>query len=186
MFHYVYKTIDEDGFYYIGRHSTENLNDNYFGSGKWLKSKQKSKLKTVILQFCNSIDDLVKTEEMCIKEVFDDKYCMNLTTICKGHYKGIRQKPLTSEQRKDRSEQIRQRWKDGIYSDRTNQVQSRRNGAGYSQRLGHKLTETTKEKLSQKAKNRSTVKCSKCEKTGPIPQMKRWHFDNCKEKSTCV
>jgi len=37
MKHFVYKTYREDtGEYYIGRHSTVNINDGYFGSGGWV------------------------------------------------------------------------------------------------------------------------------------------------------
>ena len=52
IYHFIYKTISDSGKYYIGRHSTKNLNDGYFGSGKWIRSlKNKSNLKREIIEF---------------------------------------------------------------------------------------------------------------------------------------
>lgn len=53
-FHFIYKTTHNNGYYYIGRHSTKNLKDGYRGSGKWIKSiKNKSELITKIIEKCN-------------------------------------------------------------------------------------------------------------------------------------
>ncbi len=55
---------------------------------------------------------------------------------------------------------------------------------------GHIVTENTKEKISASLKGnvpwnkgikQKTVKCPHCGKEGGILNMKRWHFDNCKE-----
>jgi hypothetical protein len=43
-------------------------------------------------------------------------------------------------------------------------------------------TEETKKKMSEAAYNRPIVECSHCGKTGDGGNMKRWHFDNCREK----
>jgi hypothetical protein len=48
-------------------------------------------------------------------------------------------------------------------------------------RTGQKRTEEVKRLMSEKGKNRPHVTCPHCVKKGPIPQMARWHFDNCKE-----
>lgn len=39
-----------------------------------------------------------------------------------------------------------------------------------------------KKKMSEAAKKRAIIKCLHCNKTGPINQMKQWHFNNCKYK----
>ena len=58
MKHYIYKTYSEDGYYYIGRHSTK-YNDSYKGSGNWVKKckQDEIKLKTEILEYCSSTDE---------------------------------------------------------------------------------------------------------------------------------
>lgn len=44
-------------------------------------------------------------------------------------------------------------------------------------------TEETKQKMSlaKKGKPKPKLTCPHCNKTGGAPQMKQWHFDNCKE-----
>lgn len=38
MKHFIYKTISPSGKFYISRHSTNNIDDGYLGSGKWIRS----------------------------------------------------------------------------------------------------------------------------------------------------
>jgi hypothetical protein len=49
---------------------------------------------------------------------------------------------------------------------------------------GKTRSDKSKAKMSasQKGKSKSTVSCPYCNKEGGIPQMKQWHFDNCKHK----
>ena len=54
---------------------------------------------------------------------------------------------------------------------------------------GHYVSEETKQKMrgkrksySSKGKPKRTTACPHCGKIGAIAMMKRWHFDNCKEK----
>lgn len=49
-------------------------------------------------------------------------------------------------------------------------------------RTGFKFDENAKEKMAIAAKNREQISCPHCSKIGAIPQMMRWHFDNCKHK----
>lgn len=47
--HYIYKTTNLiNGKYYIGKHSTYNLNDNYLGSGKYLRNSIKNMEKKIL------------------------------------------------------------------------------------------------------------------------------------------
>jgi hypothetical protein len=82
--HFVYKTVHDDGFFYIGRHSTSNINDGYLGSGIWVGRASKSKLKREILAYATTFDELVKLEEKFILENFNDKLCMNMKLASVG------------------------------------------------------------------------------------------------------
>ena len=50
--------------------------------------------------------------------------------------------------------------------------------------VGKILSDITKKKQSdaQKGKNKSIIQCPHCGKEDGLPQMKQWHFDNCKNK----
>ena len=71
--------------------------------------------------------------------------------------------------------------------DQKKRVNSRKkNVGGYGKHMiGVPKSDKTKAALSLKAKARERIDCPHCNKNGPIPQMKRWHFDQCKEKLKC-
>ncbi len=84
-YHYIYKItrIDDSGRYYIGMHSTDDLDDNYFGSGSLLsrsiKKHGKDKQEKVILEFLPSREALkLREKELVNEELLGDKRCMNL------------------------------------------------------------------------------------------------------------
>jgi len=82
MFHYIYKTVNpKNGKYYIGKHTTNDLNDGYQGSGKWVRDclKTKTLIETTIIQMCNNEDEAYKLEEKLIEENINKKLCMNMT-----------------------------------------------------------------------------------------------------------
>ena len=88
MFHFIYKTTHESGKYYIGRHSTKNIDDGYFGSGKWIRSiKDKTKLKREIIKFCSE-DSLLKEEGFYINENIRKPNCMNFNNMPVGFASG--------------------------------------------------------------------------------------------------
>jgi hypothetical protein len=57
-YHFLYCTEDVDtGDYYLGKHSTKNLDDGYQGSGDWIKLWRvlaRDRLKTTPFQFFDS------------------------------------------------------------------------------------------------------------------------------------
>lgn len=67
--------------YYIGQHTTTNLNDNYKGSGKILcdyyKKYPNDYIKTIIC-FCNSKEELNQREKECIAPYLGSKDCLNI------------------------------------------------------------------------------------------------------------
>ena len=78
MYLFVYKTIHKNGKFYIGRHETNNLNDDYLGSGKWIRSiKDKSTLVREIIDYADNINDLKELEEYYIDLFWNNPLCMN-------------------------------------------------------------------------------------------------------------
>ena len=78
QFHIIYKTISESGKYYVGRHSTLNIEDGYLGSGRWVESiKNKKSLRREIISYHNTFEELVEAEEKILSEVITDLNNMN-------------------------------------------------------------------------------------------------------------
>lgn len=83
-YHYIYKiTCLKNGKYYIGMHSTDNLEDGYMGGGKRIKNSVKKHGKDAhrkeILEFFENREDLVNREIQLInEELLNDPMCMNI------------------------------------------------------------------------------------------------------------
>lgn len=82
-YHYIYKITREDGKFYIGMHSTDDLDDGYFGSGtllsKSIKKHGKEKHNKEILEFLPTREALkLREKELVNEELIGDKLCMNL------------------------------------------------------------------------------------------------------------
>lgn len=84
MYHYTYKTTNLiNGKYYLGMHSTNNLNDGYLGSGvilwKAINKYGKENFKLEILSFYNNRKELKNKEaELITEQILIDPMCMNL------------------------------------------------------------------------------------------------------------
>jgi hypothetical protein len=83
-FHYIYKITREDGKFYIGRHSTDDLDDTYFGSGqrlwKSIKKHGKEKHSKEILEFLPNLKSLkLREAELVDQDALANPLCMNLT-----------------------------------------------------------------------------------------------------------
>lgn len=107
QYHFIYKTTNLlSGKYYIGMHSTDSLNDGYFGSGIYLRrslNKYGTKNhKLEILEFCKTREELKSREEEIVNlNEIAKKECMNLrvggggTDI--GYWLGKKGHPHTEE-----------------------------------------------------------------------------------------
>jgi len=101
--HYIYKTTClVTGRYYIGMHSTCNLEDGYLGSGKRLRhsirkyGKQNHNIE--ILEHLPSRELLVEAEKKAItSDMITDKNCMNLMSGGTGGF-------ISEEQQRYRSQ----------------------------------------------------------------------------------
>lgn len=82
----IYKTthVETDEFY-VGRHKTDNLDDNYQGSGNWVEQMEdKSYLITEILEYCADELEMVATEQAYIDMLFDHPLCRNESRYSTG------------------------------------------------------------------------------------------------------
>lgn len=83
-YHYIYKiTCLKNERYYIGMHSTDNLEDGYMGGGKRIKNSVKKHGKDAhrkeILEFFENRKDLSDREIQLInEELLNDPLCMNI------------------------------------------------------------------------------------------------------------
>ena len=83
-YHYIYKiTCIVTNRYYIGMHSTDNLEDGYFGSGKrlWFSINYhgKENHSKEILEFLPTRNELKKREkEIVTVDLIKEDLCMNL------------------------------------------------------------------------------------------------------------
>ena len=100
--HYIYKTTcNVTGKYYVGMHSTSNLDDGYLGSGKRLRySIRKHGVDNhtkEILEYLPTREALVLREiEIITKELVEEPMCMNLMCGGQGGF-------ISEEQQKHRS-----------------------------------------------------------------------------------
>jgi hypothetical protein len=91
-YHFIYKTTNLlSGRYYIGMHSTDDLNDGYLGSGTYLKRSinkhGKENHSIEILEFLNSREELAARErEIVSLQEIAKKECMNLKVGGEGGF----------------------------------------------------------------------------------------------------
>lgn len=100
--HYLYRTTcNVTGRYYIGMHSTNNLEDGYMGSGRRLRASMRKygvdNFSKEILEFFETRDLLIEAEKNAITpEMITDKNCMNLMGGGSGGF-------ISDEQQRHRS-----------------------------------------------------------------------------------
>jgi hypothetical protein len=91
-YHYIYKIIClKNERYYIGMHSTDNLEDGYMGGGKRIKNSVKKHGKDAhrkdILEFFESRELLRQREiELVTEELLNDPMCINIMKGGEGGY----------------------------------------------------------------------------------------------------
>jgi hypothetical protein len=104
MKHIIYKitnTINDK--YYIGRHSTDNVNDGYMGSGLWIKNAirkyGRENFIKEILDEANSSPELWELEKKYVNEdVVKDENSYNMCVGGKHYLSGLTREELKTHQ----------------------------------------------------------------------------------------
>lgn len=177
-------------------------------------NKHPKKFKRTILGVFENYDDALKLEaELVNRETIKEEKCLNLKIGGEGGGSPWKHDTERVNKRRERMMQLwsdieyrqnviksmKKNWTDEYKEKRLNKgtigfpqekinrkkaVETRKKGSGYQQNFGKKRTEKSKKLMSEKAKNREHIKCPHCGMSGATPQMKRWHFENCKQKDS--
>jgi len=161
-YHYIYKTTNPIGRYYIGAHSTDHLEDGYMGSGilirRSIKSNSKENHRFEILEFCLDRQSLFEREaELVSVELMEDPLCMNLCKGGNGSWEHVNENPsaaLTSARIKN-CKNIPRHLKSigGKRSGRTNFINAHKAGKiKYDTFRGMAHSEESKRKMSNSSK----------------------------------
>ena len=148
MFYTIYKTINTvNNKYYIGKHETENPNDEYFGSGNAIKRAIKKYgrsvfVKEVLFIFDNPKEMNDKERELITETLVSSKRTYNEGVGGEGgaHFKNKKHSPETRKQISDKLLGFK-------HSEETRKKISAANSI-------RKLSDETKKKLSIKATQR--------------------------------
>lgn len=101
MYHTIYKTTHiHTGEYYIGKHSTANLDDGYSGSGKWVRSLPKGVIDTEILHVYDTEEEALTQERRIVDDHLCDPLCRNLTRGGRGSFYHLKGRQRTEDERK--------------------------------------------------------------------------------------
>jgi len=162
-FHFIYKTTNLlNDKYYIGMHSTDNLDDGYLGSGKRLRysinKHGAENHEREILEFVNSRKELKDREKEIVNEqLLEEGLCMNLTTGGEGGFSSEQQK-LNAEKSNARQKILRET--DPEWFEKRNKNISKGNKKAYEEGRREKVyfydwtdkkhTNETKKKIGEK------------------------------------
>jgi len=185
-YHYIYKIKNKlNNKFYIGRHSTDDLNDNYPGSGSALtKAREKygnENFEKRILCFCDSFDELCEMERYLVsKFLVARKDCYNLKRGGSGEeYSWNANKKFTEKQKKNMKG--RKSWNEGLKlkpltEDHKKKISNKISGITRSDEYKKKMSE------SLKGRTHKTATCPHCGINCTVFNLSRWHGDNCKHK----
>lgn len=205
-FHTIYKTTNlVNGKIYIGKHQTDNLDDNYLGSGKYLsraiaKYGRENFKKEILFIFDNEIEMNAKEKEIVSEAFISSSSNYNARVGGEGGFSSQEAK-LGYVARNITSDELSKQGKNGYYKSlnllskdqiKANGQKGGRSNAGKPKSTSHKtnLSKSIKGRSFSYPTNRKsrniifeTVSCPHCEIKGKKNAMMRWHFDNCKNKT---
>ena len=176
--HIIYQILNKiNGRFYIGMHSTINVDDTYFGSGRRIKAEiAKYGLENFEKSILETLPDRKSLElreaEIIDAELLKNPNCLNLKLGGAGGFDHVK----------------------------SHATILKKYGAGYFSMIAkhqkHPKSETTRTKISESVRRhnvkngspnlgkvREKVTCPHCQKAGAMNTMSRFHFDNCKNRS---
>lgn len=109
MKHIIYKIINKiNGKFYIGKHSTNNLDDGYLGSGILIKKAiikygASNFLKEILFVYDNEEDALNKERELVTEKIVKDINCYNLTLGGRGSFYHCQSDEIIAKRAKSKS-----------------------------------------------------------------------------------
>lgn len=169
-FHFIYKTTNLlTSRYYIGMHSTDNLDDGYMGSGKRLKrslSKYgKENHKVEILQFFDNRKNLIEGERIMITDsILKDVLCINIREGGNGTSIGLER---SEEVKNKMSEKRSKPYKEQVGEDMAIIWANNISKSLISYHKENNLSEDTIKKMSNSHKGKTAW--NKDKKTGLVP-----------------
>ena len=138
---FIYKTTNLlNGKYYIGQHKTNNIEDNYLGSGyalkRAIKKYGKDNFKREILAYAYSQEELNELENKILSNHYQDDNCYNLIAggNCSGCSEETRQKMsilaksrvVSEKTKKIHSEQSKKMWENPEHKQKMSQKMKQR------------------------------------------------------------
>lgn len=164
-YNYIYKTTNlKNGKFYVGMHSTNNLNDGYLGSGTRLRRSIRRNgiehFKLEIIEWFDSREQLVEREKQLVNDaLLKEPMCMNLKEGGSGglhkmtpeqaklwHSMGGKKSAELHKEKRSVETSIRnkQLWKDGIFKyngwwiGKTHKIETIEKMKGHDRQLGEK------------------------------------------------
>ena len=191
--HFLYKTINlVNSKFYIGIHSTNNLDDGYIGSGLRIryaiKKYGRENFKMEILEyFDDRLSMRLREQEVVNSDMIKDPMCMNLQigggSAIENHLQSTKEKI-----RKTLSKSYVEIY--GSEEEAEKQKEKRKNAAkiqweNTDEDVKKKIFESIGIKIKQKRKDFPVTyikrTCPHCGAEGSGGCMDRWHFNNCFE-----
>lgn len=149
-FHFIYKTTCLiTGKWYLGMHSTDNLNDGYLGSGvrlwKSIKKYGREQHSVEILEMLQDRKSLASREEELLVEAKKDSMCLNIAFSASG----FSDRPSTKEEtRAKMSLSQKARW---------TKIEDRKRGPQSAEVIANRVSKNTGQKRSEETKKKMSA-----------------------------
>jgi len=195
IYHFTYMVSCKSGKYYVGRHSTNDIDDGYLGSGKWITSLiDKTDLTREILEYYNTFEELVEAEDVLIKKHINNKLNMNFNNNPIGFPSGELHPNKDSKNNpmygKKHSKESIQKMKQnrGNYKGENATFFGRKHSEEFKSMMsdlhkGKEVSAITRKKQSEAAKNRKRIKykCPHCNIKIDPGNYAKYHGNKCKQ-----